>query len=202
MLLRSLRFARIRSWIAIYALCGALCALAGCAAAVTSIGPAAMGAGEFAGVKAADNATDSGMPGPRSEQSDRCNTLLQTPPGVEEVRKDKDGTVETRQWRLVDSGNGTKWAIAPEKAAPPDGWMPKPGIGKLKFSPPLADQLEPGGDPRFLAYAPSDTRTMADSDQMTTLTEVFGPAIGTFQWRGRRYGYAIVRELPCFKPLN
>jgi hypothetical protein len=37
---------------------------------------------------------------------------------------------------------------------------------------------------------------------MTVVTEAFGPAVGTFQWRGRIYGFTLVKELPCFKPLK
>ena len=199
MRVRVFPFRRAIPGLAIGILCGVL---AGCAAAITSLGPAALGVGEYAGVQATNKATDRHTAGPRGEQGERCDTLVQTPPGVEEVREDKDGTIETRQWRLINTSDGMKWAIVREKMAPADGWMPKPGIAKLKFSPALADQLEPGGDPRYLAYAPDDTRTIADSDQMTTLTEVFGPSIGSFQWRGRSYGYVIVKMLPCFKPLD
>ncbi|HVA80614.1 MAG TPA: hypothetical protein VNF29_06795 [Candidatus Binataceae bacterium] len=187
---------------ALIAICAALSALPGCAAALTSVGPAALGATEYVGMRAGDKATDRHTAGPHDEQPERCDTLVESTPGVEEFRKNKDGTIESRQWRLVDSGAGMRWAIVPEKMAPAAGWQPKPGIAKLRFSPALADQLDAGGDPQFLAYAPGDTQTIADSNQMTAMTEVFDPAIGTFQWRGRTYGYVLVKILPCFKPLD
>ncbi|HUY27082.1 MAG TPA: hypothetical protein VMV27_06640 [Candidatus Binataceae bacterium] len=187
---------------ALIAICAALSALPGCAAALSSLGPAALGAGEYAGMRAGDKATDRHTAGPHDEQAERCDTLVESAPGVEEFREHKDGAIDSRQWRLVDSGEGMRWAIVPEKMAPASGWQPKPGIAKLRFSPALAGQLEAGGDPQFLAYAPDDTQTIADSNQMTAMTEVFGPAIGTFQWHGRSYGYVLVKILPCFKPLD
>lgn len=188
--------------LAIAVICAALGGLPGCLAGITSLAPAALSVGEYAGIKVASKSGDRNTAGPHDEQGERCETLVQTPPGVEEVRKNKEDTIESRQWRLIDSGGAMKWAIVGAKMAPPDGWQPKPGIAKLKFSPALSDQLEAGGDPKFLAYAPDDTRTIADSDQETTLTEVFGPTVGSFQWRGRSYGYVLVKTLPCFKPLN
>ncbi|MFZ1888459.1 MAG: hypothetical protein WAU33_10535 [Candidatus Binataceae bacterium] len=182
-------------------LCAGLSALAGCALGLTTVAPAAMSLGEYAGIQAAKG-PDRNTAGPSDEQDERCDTLVQTPPGVEEVRKNADDEIESRQWRLIDSGDGMKWAIVQKKMAPADGWQPKPGIAKLQFSPELASQLKRGGDPKYLAYAPEDTETIADSDQETTVTEVFGPATGKFQWHGRTYGYVLVKNLPCFKPLH
>ena len=199
------RVLRLRAYapaLALAVLCALLSMMSGCAAAITSLAPAALGVGEYAGIKAADKSGDRHTVGPRDEQGERCETLVQTPPGVEEIRKNKDDSIDSRQWRLIASTGGTKWAIVRAKMAPPDGWQPKPGIANLKFSPSLPEQLEAGGDSQFLAYAPDDTKTIADSDQETTLTEVFGPTIGSFQWRGRSYGYVLVKTLPCFKPLD
>ncbi|HUY28405.1 MAG TPA: hypothetical protein VMV27_13405 [Candidatus Binataceae bacterium] len=183
------------------ALAFSLPTLSGCALGLSTIAPAAMSFGEYAGIEAAKG-PDRNTAGPEDEQSERCDTLVQTPPGVEEVRKNADDEIESRQWRLIDSGDGMKWAIVQPKMAPPGGWQPKPGIAKLQFSPELASQLKRGGDPRYLAYAPEDTETIADSDQETTVTEVFGPATGKFLWHGRTYGYVLVKKLPCFKSLN
>ncbi len=182
-------------------LCAGLSALAGCALGLTTVAPAALSLGEYAGIQVAKG-PDRNTAGPEDEQGERCDTLVQTPPGVEEVRKNADGDIEARQWRLINSDDGMKWAIVQQKMAPADGWQPKPGIAKLQFSPELKSQLKRGGDPKYLAYAPEDTETIADSDQETTVTEVFGPPIGKFQWHGRTYGYVLVKKLPCFKPLN
>ncbi|MHB8382944.1 MAG: hypothetical protein ACYDC3_11490 [Candidatus Binataceae bacterium] len=187
--------------IALPIMCAALSLLAGCALGLSTVAPAALSIGEYAGMQISKG-PDRNTAGPEDEQSERCDTLVQTPPGVEEVRKNNDDAIESRQWRLIDSGDGMKWSIAPEKTAPADGWQPKPGIAKLKFSPALAPQLNRGGDPKFLAYAPEDTETIADSDQETTETEVFGPAIGRFQWHGRTYGYVLVDKLPCYKQVK
>lgn len=181
--------------------CAALVALAGCALGLTTVAPAALSLGEYAGIQVAKG-PDRNTAGPEDEQGERCDTLVQTPPGVEEIRKNADDEIEARQWRLVDSDDGMKWAIVQQKMAPSGGWQPKPGISKLQFSPELKSQLKRGGDPKYLAYAPEDTETIADSDQETTVTEVFGPPIGKFQWHGRTYGYVLVKKLPCFKQLN
>ena len=83
----------------------------------------------------------------------------------------------------------------------PEGWAPKPGIGKLNFNPPIQPVLAKSkGVGQFLAYAPVDVKNYDDLETMATLNEVFGAPQGKFQWRGRTYGYALAKALPCYPP--
>lgn len=112
----------------------------------------------------------------------------------------QDGSIDSRQWTLVANDSAPRWAITRAKTDPPDGWAPKPGIAKLGFEPPL--QPSPARHlGQFLAYAPIDSDTYDEKQKMATLNEVFGGAQGTFNWRGKKYGYALTLALPCF-PLS
>jgi hypothetical protein len=111
----------------------------------------------------------------------------------------KNGTIESRQWTLTGRDSMPRWLVVSTKNHAPDGWAPKPGIGKLNFNPPLAPALATGAI-RFLAYAPTDVQNYSDLETMATLNEVFGAPQGKFQWRGRTYGYALAKELPCYPP--
>jgi hypothetical protein len=173
-------------------------AMAGCMPAMASVASGGLAVGEMAGIKASEKATDRHVPGPRDEQDQRCDELAADPPGVEEVR-DHSGVIESRQWMLVPGQTAPRWEMITEKGADAKGWAPKPNIANLAFNPPLKSLLEQD-EPQFLAYAPFTVETVADSRNMNTVRQAFGPAVGTFQWRGRRYGFALVKQLPCFKP--
>ena len=161
-----------------------------------SLAQGGIAAAQYAGIKAGEKSQDRGVPGPFEEQDSRCDSLETWSPKVEEVRL-KNGAIETRQWRIVDQ-EGPHWMFTRSMTAPQDGWEAKPGIDKLNFSPPLESQLKED-EPTFLAYAPNDADNVADSQAMTTMTEAFGPAVGTFQWRDKTYGFALAEKLPCFK---
>ena len=137
----------------------------------------------------------------KDEETDRCDQLLRVPPGIEEVRKTKDGLIEARQWKIADSAGAPVWMLVAEKSAPQDSWQPKPNITRLNFNPPLYQMLEPDKS-KFLAYAPADVVNPSDSEQFDSMTAAFGAGVGTFQWRGRTYSYVVVKELPCFKPAT
>ncbi len=173
-------------------------AMAGCMPALASVASGGLAVGEMAGIKASERATDRHVPGPRDEQDERCDELAADPPGVEELR-DHSGVIESRQWMLVPGETTPRWEMITEKGADPKGWAPKPNIAHLAFNPPLKSLLE-ADEPQFLAYAPFTVETVADSRKMNTLRQAFGPAVGTLQWRGKRYGFALVKQLPCFKP--
>ncbi len=136
---------------------------------------------------------------PKEDEADRCDQLLRVPPGTEEVRKTKDGVIESRQWKVTENGGNPVWMLVAEKSAPEDSWKPKPEIARLNFNPPLYQMLEPD-KPQFLAYAPADVVNPTDSEQFDSMTAAFGAGVGTFEWRGRTYSYVTVKELPCFKP--
>jgi hypothetical protein len=153
------------------------------------------------GVSKLEGKPDEFGPEGAEEQTDRCEQLTRVTPGVEEVRETKDGSIESRQWRILHNSEHPAWMISPTKSAPgSDGWEPKPAISRLEFEPPLTDSLKAGGDSMFIAYAPSDVKTPADSDLFDSMTTAFGPAQGSFKWRDRTYDYSMVPKLPCFKP--
>ncbi|HVN63582.1 MAG TPA: hypothetical protein VMT58_03010, partial [Candidatus Binataceae bacterium] len=132
------------------------------------------------------------------EQADRCDQLTDSAPRVEELRKDKEGIIESRSWKLSRRDGAPTWIMVPENGAALDGWMPKPNIAKLDFHPEIYGLLN-ADEPRFLAYAPSDVVKPSDSAEFETLTSAFGPGIGFFQFHGRTYSFVLVKELPCFK---
>jgi hypothetical protein len=174
---------------------------AGCAAAAlpvaAQVAQGGIAAASMAGMKAGERSADRHTPGTLEDQEDRCDALVGKTPGVEEVRKNKQDLIESRQWHLVNAKD-PHWMIVRTESGPGgDGWEPKPGIYKLQFDPPLLDQLDYKKS-QFLAYAPSTVQTIDDSRAMTSVTEAFGNPTGTFQWRGKTYGYVLVSQLPCF----
>jgi hypothetical protein len=181
----------------------ALCT--GCAAGalslVTTVAPmVAAGSAQVVGSQVAMR-ENGGTGVSKEEESDRCDQLMRVPPGIEEVRKTKDGLIESRQWKIAESAGAPVWMLVAEKSAPQDSWESKPNIARLDFKPPLYQMLEPD-KPQFVAYAPADVITPADSEQFESMTGAFGAGVGTFQWRGRTYSYVVVKELPCFKPAT
>jgi hypothetical protein len=168
------------------------------APAVASVAGGGLAMGEMAGIKASEKASDRHVPGPRDEQDERCDALAADPPGLEEVRL-HNGVIESREWILVPGKKQPAWEMITEKGADAKGWAPKPNIAHLAFKPTLNSLLD-ADEPQFLAYAPFTVESVADSRKMNIVREAFGPEIGTFKWRGREYGFTLVKQLPCFKP--
>ncbi|MFZ0245786.1 MAG: hypothetical protein WAL68_08925 [Candidatus Binatus sp.] len=191
------RIASMAIVIALAAACSG-CA-AGAVGVVSTVVPmVAAGSAEVIGSQVAMKESG-GTGASKEDNADQCDQLLRVPPGVEEVRKNKDGLIESRQWKISQNSSGPAWMIVRTKEAPKDGWQPKPGISKLLFSPPLYQMLEPG-KPEYLAYAPADVVNVSDSEQFDSMTGAFGAGVGTFNWHGRPYSFVLVKELPCFKP--
>lgn len=178
-------------------------ACSGCAAgafgmAATAVPMVAAGSAEVIGVGTATRESG-GTGASKIENADQCDQLLRAAPGVEEVRKTKDGLIESRQWKISQDSTGPAWMFVRTKDAPEDGWQSRPDIAELLFNPPLYQLLEPG-KPAYLAYAPASVVNVSDSEQFDSMTGAFGAGVGTFKWRGRTYSYVLVKELPCFKP--
>jgi hypothetical protein len=146
---------------------------------------------------------DSGAGISAEENADKCDQLLRAPVGVEEVRKNKSGEIESRQWKIAQTSGDPIWIVERSQSedSAKNAWQPKPGITNLLFNPPLNQVLEPD-KPQYLAYAPADVVNVADSEQFDSMTTAFGAGIGTFKWRERSYSYVLVKELPCFKPAK
>jgi hypothetical protein len=179
-------------------------ACSGCAAGavgmVSTVAPmVAAGSAQMIGSQV--SMRDSASTVPKDDEGDRCDQLLRVPPGIEEIRKRKDGVIESRQWRIAQTAGSPVWMLVAQKTSPEDSWQPKPNITRLNFNPPLGEMLAPD-KPQFLAYAPSEVSDPTDSEQFDSMTSAFGAGIGTFQWRERTYSYVVVKDLPCFKPAK
>jgi len=168
---------------------------------VTTVAPAvAEGSAQVIGSQVAMK-EGTGTGASAEENGDKCDQLLRAPIGVEEVRKDKDGVIESRQWKIAETSGDPIWIVSrtPSEDSAKSAWQPKPGITNLLFNPPLDEVLQPD-KPEYLAYAPVDVVNVSDSEQFDSMTGAFGTGIGTFKWRDRSYSYVLVKELPCFKP--
>jgi len=172
---------------------------AGCfgASAITLAPAAAAGAAQLIGAQVAMRQSQGSVSG-GADEAERCDELLRNTPGVEEVRKTLDGMIESRQWKIVQHGDNPAWMLVRAGGSSEDAWRPQPGITKRNFKPPLYQMLEPKKS-QFLAYAPADVTSPADSEQFNSMTAAFGAGVGTFEWRDRTYSYVVVKELPCFK---
>jgi hypothetical protein len=182
------------------------CMCSGCAAgavgAVTTVAPmVAAGSAQVIDSTAVMKDHEETGASSKYDNADKCDQLLREPPGVEEVRKDKDGVIESRQWRVINTVGSPTWIVIHGKDGPEDAWQPKPGIVKLSFDPPLDEMLE-AEEPQYLAYAPADVVNISDSEQFDSMTGAFGAGIGTFKWHNRPYSYVLVKQLPCFKPAK
>lgn len=179
----------------------------GCAAGavglVTTVAPmVAEGSAQVIGSQVAMK-EGSGTGASAEENSDKCDQLLRAPVGVEEVRKNKDGVIESRQWKIAETSGDPIWIVERSQTqdSAKNAWEPKPGITNLLFNPPLYQVLKPD-EPEYLAYAPADVVNVSDSEQFDSMTGAFGAGMGTFKWRERSYSYVLVKELPCFKPAK
>ena len=176
------------------------CAAAGAVGLVTQAVPAvAMGSAQVVSIQAGAKDSNGGLS--KEDNPDKCEQLVRAQPGVEEIRKTKDGVIESRQWKIAQTSGDPIWIVARTQTenTPKDAWATKPGISKLLFTPPLYQMLKPD-EPEYLAYAPTEIINVADSEQFDSMTEAFGSGEGTFKWHDRSYTFVLVKELPCFKP--
>ena len=134
------------------------------------------------------------------DNADKCDQLLRVPPGVEEVRKTKDGVIESRQWKIGGDSAATRSGVCAHhtKDTSNDAWQPKPGITKLFFNPPLYQMLKPD-EPEYLAYAPADVVNVSDSEQFDSMTGAFGTGVGTFKWHDRSYSLRAGQGTPLLQ---
>ena len=132
------------------------------------------------------------------DREERCDELQLEVPGVIELRQSEEASaLEWRELSLANTTDFPQWEVLQDKDSAQGGWRPAMNLIKMSFTPPLEGSLKPGV-PNYLAYAPTEPKTSVEQDQLVALTVDFGTGIGTFQWNGRRYQYAVVRNLPCF----
>jgi hypothetical protein len=133
----------------------------------------------------------------------KCNELVLITPAIIQFRTDPDGSTIWRELGLGGSPDAPRWAVvaaadtATAKDVAPDGWSPANNLSHMNFTPPLKTNAKPG-DESFLAYAPAESYTAPERDQLASLVLDFGPVAGTFQYKDRTYKYSTLKELPCF----
>jgi hypothetical protein len=133
----------------------------------------------------------------------KCNELVLITPAIIEFRTDPAGSQIWRELGLGGSPDAPRWAVvaaadnATAKDVAPGGWSPANNLGHMNFTPPLKIDAKPG-DESFLAYAPVESYTAPERDQLASLVLDFGPVAGTFQYKDRTYKYSTLKELPCF----
>jgi hypothetical protein len=133
----------------------------------------------------------------------KCNELVLITPSIIEFRTDQTGSTIWRELGLGGSPDAPRWAVvaaadsATAKDVAPGGWSPANNLSHMNFTPPLKTDPKPGNQ-SFLAYAPAESYTAPERDQLASLVLDFGPVAGTFQYKDRIYKYSTLKELPCF----
>jgi hypothetical protein len=143
---------------------------------------------------------DMNLPGGEElDSNDSCKLLEAQTPGVIELRKSTSGAPEYRALKLADSSGDVRWTPVVDQETATDGWRPAVRFLSMSFTPPLENALLPAGS-SYVAYAPAQSQTSAEQDQLTALHFDFGAPVGTFNWDGRLYQYAVAHALPCLPP--
>lgn len=168
--------------------------LGGCmAAALAPLGMQALGTlGAGAG-----NAISGGS----SEMDDdprgaECEQLSRAVPYIAEVRTAPDGSATFRQWAAGMVKGAPRWTVVGTAASEGDAWQKEAAIGWLNFTPAVQTAVE-STKSRYVISAPADPVSQLEAEQLLTLTLLFGPRDGTYDWKGRRYEYAVAKKLPC-----
>jgi len=183
--------------------CGLLIAsalmLSGCLAA--AFAPAGMQALEALGVSAGNSISgkDSDSDADRAEeepQSGSCQQLLLAVPYIAEIRTESDRTAKVRQWTVGMVQGEQRWTVVHDPGTDSRGWRTEAALSQLNFNPPLEAALA-AAKSRYMIAAPADPASTLEANQLLSLTIVFGPRVGTYDWNGRRYEYAVAKKLPC-----
>jgi hypothetical protein len=136
-----------------------------------------------------------------SEES-KCNEMVLVTPAIIQFRSLQPGT-EWRELGLGGSADAPRWTVVAAADTPTakdvssNGWAPANNLNHMNFTPPLKTPQEPGDD-TFMAYAPVESYSAAERDQLASLVLDFGPVVGTFDYNGRQYKYSTLKDLPCF----
>jgi hypothetical protein len=133
------------------------------------------------------------------DRRDRCEQLQVEVPGVIELHKNAAGVPEYRELSLGGSLDDGRWMTVVDSDTAADGWRPAVNFLQMNFAPPLDGALS-GTEIDYLAYAPAKSESLAEQERIAALTTNFGTAVGTFNWSGRVYQYALTHTLPCFPP--
>jgi hypothetical protein len=132
----------------------------------------------------------------------KCNEMVLVTPAIIQFRSDREGT-EWRELGLGGSADAPHWTVVAAADTPTakdvssDGWAPANNLSHMNFTPPLKTPQE-AGDDTFMAYAPVESYSASERDQLASLVLDFGPVVGTFDYKGRQYKYSTLKDLPCF----
>jgi hypothetical protein len=178
-------------------------AAAGCWTAALELAPLGIRAAEAVGsgattLAASSTGSHSGDHGEDEiDRGERCDELQDMTPNVIEFRKaDPGGVAQWRELRLDTSASDPRWIPAGDSGAE-SVWHAAQNLPSMSLSTPIVALLKPG-TPSYLAYAAAEPQTISEDDQLAGLTADFGAGVGTFQWNGRLYQYALANKLPCF----
>ncbi len=116
-------------------------------------------------------------------------------PGVIELRKDASGAPEYRELRIDFTPTDARWTPVVEYDTAADGWRPAEHFLEMNFSPPLPAVISDNRT-TYLAYAPANTKSPDDEQQLEQFDRSFGEPVGTFNWDGRLYQYSLPQVLP------
>jgi hypothetical protein len=136
-------------------------------------------------------------------EESKCNELVLVTPAIIQFRAGLAGSTEWRELGLGGSSDAPRWTVVAAADTPTandtatGGWSPANNLEHMNFAPALLTPASPGGKP-FLAYAPVISYSASERDQLASLVLDFGPVVGTFDYKGRQYKYATLKELPCF----
>jgi hypothetical protein len=161
---------------------------------------AAETAGAVSGKKEDPDQFDESLTGADElDSNESCKLLAAETPGVIELRKGSTGAPEYRALKLGDSSGTVRWLPVVDQDTGAEGWRPAVNFLSMNFVPPLTNALPENGS-SYLAYAPAESKSSAEQDQLTALHFDFGNPLGTFSWDGRLYQYAVAHALPCSLP--
>ena len=131
-------------------------------------------------------------------REDRCEQLQMEAPGVIEVRKPVAGAPEYRELELSGALDQPQWTVITDKDTNAGGWRPAANLLTANFTPPLGALPAAGSD--YLAYRPVQSNSLTSVEPVVSLSMNFGGGVGTFNWKGQLYQFALAHKLPCFPP--
>jgi hypothetical protein len=132
------------------------------------------------------------------DREQRCDQLQMDAPGVIELHKGAAGATEYRELQLGGPLDRPQWIATVDKDTNAGGWRPAVNFLRMNFTPPLGALPDAGS--AYLAYTLVEAEPAAAEDRLAAMTLNFGKTVGTFDWNGQRYQFALAHKLPCFPP--
>ena len=183
--------------------CGMLIAsalmLSGCLAA--AFAPAGLQALETLGISAGNSISGKNSDSDVDKMdedplSGECQQLLLAVPYIAEIRTESGQPAKLRQWTIGIVKGEQRWTVVHDQGTDSKGWRTETALSQLNFNPPLETALV-STKSRYMISALADPTSALEANQLLSLTIVFGPRVGTYDWNGKRYEYAVANKLPC-----